>query len=154
MNPTTWPDGTRRSTDNDFNWRGPSVIDWGRIKTERQMLLDATRENQGQDLGTHGKAIATSRSEEIQAYKRDRFARSPKAPDNAGAKTFLEARQLPPFIKMVESTVRYAGNVTRAAKLLNVADNTLFRLLGKGKLTSGMAHRIVASHKLIAHHLS
>ena len=38
---------------NAFNWRGPSTIldKMGRIKTERQTLLDATRVNQHSDLG-------------------------------------------------------------------------------------------------------
>ena len=37
-----------------FNWRGPSkLIDsMGRIKTARQMLLDATRVNKETQLGT------------------------------------------------------------------------------------------------------
>lgn len=152
MNPTTWPDGTPRSTGNDFNWRGPSVIDWGRTKTDRQMLLDATRENIGRDLSAHGKAAA--RSEEIQAYKRSQFSRSPAAPCNAGSKAFLQARQLPPFVDMVDQVIGYAGNTRNAATMLNVAPSTLHRLLNKGQLTVGMGHRIVAAHKLIAHHLS
>ena len=40
-----------------FHWRGPSQVvnKLGRIKTERQMLLDATRVNLPVDLGAHGK---------------------------------------------------------------------------------------------------
>ena len=40
------------ATTNAFNWRGPSqTLDkYGRIKTERQMLLDATRVNRQEPL--------------------------------------------------------------------------------------------------------
>lgn len=39
-----------------FHWQGPSqTIDkFGRIKTERQILLDAGRVNKNFDLGAHG----------------------------------------------------------------------------------------------------
>ena len=38
---------------NVFHWQGPSTIldKMGRIKTERQTLLDATRVNQYSDIG-------------------------------------------------------------------------------------------------------
>lgn len=153
MNTNTWPDGTPRSTGNDFNWRGPSVINWGRIKTDRQMLLDATRENIGTSLFNHGRAAIT-RGVEYEEYKRSRFGRSPIVTDNKGSRAVLQARQLPPFLKLVHQTIAHAGDIRKAAKLLNVADHTLHCLLNKGKLTTGMGHRIVAAHKLIAHHLS
>ena len=51
----TWPCGTPRSTNNAFclsSKSGSKVIDnFGRIKTERQILLDATRVNSYSDSG-------------------------------------------------------------------------------------------------------
>lgn len=153
MNPSTWPDGTPRSTGNDFNWRGPSVINWGRIKTDRQMLLDATRENIGTTLANYGRAAIT-RGVEYEEYKRSRFGRSPIVSDNKGARVLLQPRQMQPFLELVHQTIAYAGDAANAARLLNVAPSTLRRMLRKGQLTVGMGHRIVAAHKLIAHHLS
>lgn len=46
---------------NVFHWQGPSTIldKMGRIKTERQTLLDATRVNQHSDLGRSTNADKT-----------------------------------------------------------------------------------------------
>ena len=44
---------TRTTPSSPWDWQGPSTIldKMGRIKTERQTLLDATRVNQHSDLG-------------------------------------------------------------------------------------------------------
>lgn len=47
-----WNDGTKKTFGNCFDWRGPSqtLDQYGRIKTQRQMLLDATRVNRQEPL--------------------------------------------------------------------------------------------------------
>jgi hypothetical protein len=52
-----------RMTPNAFHWQGPSqTLDkYGRIKTERQMLLDALRVNRHEPLCTKNDTVKTQR---------------------------------------------------------------------------------------------
>jgi hypothetical protein len=50
---------------NAFHWKGqPSQVadKWGRIKTERQMLLDATRVNKETNIGYSQQATKSERA--------------------------------------------------------------------------------------------
>jgi hypothetical protein len=64
MYANTHNDGTRKSMGNAFDTNGPSQVadKWGRIKTERQMLLDATRVNKETNIGYSQQATKSERA--------------------------------------------------------------------------------------------
>ena len=69
-----------------------------------------------------------------------------------GAKAFLTEAQAAMFIPLLAKIIGYAGTLHAACKLTGIAsDATLTAVLNERKLTSGTAHKILATYKQIKH---